>query len=342
MKTHNFLFEGDEESPDYMYSKSEDEKNLPLENDAEPIKKEKSQNLNLNNKRSSNIESQNKSISDENNEIEQNSNKNPPDVSEQIAKLKSMIDSRNQQFEAEFEELKRKHQAKLKSIKQNHITREQTKSNAYDLEYRNLIWTTTLRHLDRGCFTEDLRLLFQQAISNEQYRLEKELIKLKQKNDEEIQIMKDNLPKIQMKKQSKRSYINLDILDPIEMARIIYNNCFPDNDVDDFSDYEIQMIDRFIRKIQKCTMQLTSSQLRPRNKPLRQKPENIIDQRAERKQSPKNRMSPKHPKKDKYIACIETHQQACQNLEKSVKETDQFIKKLQEQDWFTDIFPHVD
>lgn len=342
MKPQNFLFEGDEESPDYLYSKSEDEKNAPAENDAVQITKTNNMKKRINKMEDNNIISYNKSISDENAEMEQNFPKIPSDISQQISELKSMIDARNLQFDREFNELKRKHQSKLKNIKQAHITREQTKSNAYDLEYRNVIWTTTLKHLNRGCFTEDLRTLFQQAISDEQYKLEKEIINLKQRNDEEIQNLKENLPKMRMKKKINRNYINMDIMDPIEMARIIYNNCFPDPNVDDFSEYELQMIDKLIRKIQRDTMILSNAQIPTPHKPLKQKSENVAYQKQEKKQIHKRKKSPKTQPKDEYIACIESHQEACQNLEKSVKKADQFIKNLQEKDWFNDMFPHVD
>ncbi|KAK8860932.1 hypothetical protein M9Y10_012624 [Tritrichomonas musculus] len=276
-------------------------------------------------------------------EIDQSLDQVPSDVSAQIAELKSMIDSRNQQFEAEFDELKRSHQAKLKMLKQSHITREQNKSNAFDLEYRNLIWTTTLKHLNRGCFTEDLRLLFQQAISDEQYRLEKEIIKLKQKNDEEIQNLRENLPKTQLRNRTKKTFVNLDIMDPVEMAQIIYNNCFPDPSVDNYYDYEIQMIDKMLRKIQRGSMLLSSFHLNSPKKPLKQKPENINYERREKQIVHKKRSpSPKPQQKDKYKLCIESHKEACQRLDKSVKETDKFIKNLQDKDWFNDIFPHVE
>lgn len=346
MKPQNFLFEGDEESPDSLYSKSEDEKNVQIENDVAPIANTNNIKKKINKTVDQNTITYNKSISDENAELEQNFNKIPSDITQQINELKSMIDARNQQFDAEFDELKRKHQAKLKNIKQNHMTREQAKSNAFDLEYRNIIWTTSLKHLNRGCFTEDLRLLFQQAISDEQYKLEKELIKLKQKNDEEIQNLKENLPKMNLKKKVNRNYINMDIMDPIEMARIIYNNCFSDPDVDDFSDYEVQMIDKLIRKIQRDTMILSNIHISTPHKPLRQKSENVMHEKQEKKQEKrqirKSSKSPKHQQKDKYISYIESHQEACQSLEKTVKKTDEFIRNLQGNDWFNDMFPHVD
>ena len=276
---------------------------------------------------------------------------NNADIQSQIDELRFLINSKNQQFEAEFDDLKRKNQEKLTIVKQNHIMREQSLSSSCDLEYRNAVWTTTLKHLNRGCFTEDLGPLFQKAISDEQYKLEKELIELKQKNEEELAQIKATMPKIQTIKQlPKKQRINLDILNPIEMAHIIYNKVISKSEIDDGDIIDGKNLNKIIRKLNKEStllsniknspsphQEMTTYEMKPKNKrpSYEMKPKRL-------RSPPKRKRSPRLTKNERCMACIESHQKACHDLQKSMKKTDKFLKELKENDWFNDMFPHVD
>ncbi|OHT14251.1 hypothetical protein TRFO_15407 [Tritrichomonas foetus] len=270
---------------------------------------------------------------------------NSMDIPSQIEEMKFLINSRNKKFEAEFEDLKRKHQEKLTILKQTHITREQSISSSYDLEYRNAVWTTTLQHLNRGCFTEDLGPLFQQTISDEQYKLEKEIIDLKKKNEEEINQIKMTLPKEQPRKQPMKRRINLDIMNPIEMAHIIYNKVLSENEIDGIDPNDGKNLNRILKKLHRETNKLASIHFDP-PQPTHRKQKRPKLQEIGNKQVPiinsKRKKSPILRENDRYISFIESHQKACNHLQKSVKDTDKFLKNLKDNDWFNDMFPHVE
>ena len=263
--------------------------------------------------------------------------KSQVNYAEQIEKLERMIDEKNRQFEAEFEDLKSRHSEKLAILKQNNLSKEQSLSNSLDLEYRNVIWTTTLHHLKRGCFSENLGLLFQQAINDEQFQLEKELIELKQKNEEEIDYYRSKMPTEKTRRRIRKKRVNDSSISPKAMASMINNKFLCDIDFDEY-DFEItKKIDILISKIQKETQYLTMCYTPPSPKQF-----NMPNPIPKMKITPRRSKSPKKDINDRLLKTLKQHKKACNHLQKSVKKTDKYIKDMQENDWFPNMFPHVE
>lgn len=260
------------------------------------------------------------------------------DYSEKIDQLRRLIDERNQQFETEFEDLKSKHSEKLAILKQNNLSHEQSLSSSFDLEYRNVIWTTTLHHLKRGCFSENIGLLFQQAVNDEQFQLEKELIELKQKNEEELAYYRSRMPDKRAKRIIRKRR-GMNILNPREMANFINNKFISENDIDDFDFNIVSKIDSLISKIQKETNYLTINDFNPSPKKIGF---SIQSPLLKVKKVPKRSKSPRMIQNEEHRKMLKKHQKACNHLQKSVKKTDKYIKEMQENDWFQDMFPHVE
>lgn len=258
------------------------------------------------------------------------------DYSDKIDQLRRMIEEENRQFENDFEDLKSKNSEKLAILKQNNLSKEQSLSSSYDLEYRNVIWTTTLHHLKRGCFSDNLGLLFQQAINDEQFQLEKELIELKQKNEEEIDYYRSKMP-ITGARKSRKKRININAMSPKEMARIIYDKFYTKLDIEDYDFNVMNKIDSLIRKVQNESQYLASNRFDLKHKPL-----NLEIPTPKIQKQYKRLKSPTMIQNEKNIRTLKKHQKACNNLQKTVKKTDKYIKEMQEKDWFQGIFPHVE
>lgn len=276
-----------------------------------------------------------------------------PDIISRIQQLKFEINSRKTKFEAEFDDLKRSNQGKFNTIKQNHITKEQTLSNSYDLEYRNLVWSISLKHLQRGCFTENLGPLFQQAINDEEYRLNNKIISLQQECQEDLENYKESLPKNPVKQiQFKRTIDNY-FMDPIEMAQFIYSKMYNIPNNNEINERETRRIDEIIEKLRQQINFLSTIQVTEKKTKL---PEPMIDYPRKQHQNPRAK------KQEKYRETIRSHEKACNQLQKSVnetgrylrriqdnamieneiKETDKFMDDLKQNKWFKDVFPHVD
>lgn len=263
------------------------------------------------------------------------------DYSEKIDRLRRLIDDKKQQFETDFEDLKSKHSEKLAILKQNNLSREQSLSSSFDLEYRNVIWATTLHHLKRGCFSENLGLLFQQAVNDEQFQLEKELIEMKQKNEEEIANFRSKMPTERIRRRIRKRRANINILSPREMATMINNNFLSTTDIDDV-DFDIaNKIEALISKVHKETQYLTLNQYDKKLDPF-PKSFDIQTPSPKVKKTPKRSKSPRMIQNEKHLQMLKKHKKACNDLQKSVKKTDRYIKEMQENDWFQGMFPHVE
>ncbi|OHT08305.1 hypothetical protein TRFO_04918 [Tritrichomonas foetus] len=296
--------------------------------------------------------SQSKKRKNNNNNEDDFENVSQIDYSSKIDQLRSLIEENGRNFDLEFENLKRKQDEKLAILKEKNMSREQTASNSYDMEYRNVIWTSTLKYLKRGCFTENLSPLFEQAISDEQYRLEKEIIELRQKYEDELAQYKATLPRMQARKVYRRKKANFDTMDPKEMAKIIYNQFFLDKILEDPDSEANRQIERLMNRIQKESDLLTSPKVVSRfmtskSSPVKRKRTQQSDYEYQvvppRIRPTPNRMkTPVMRENDRAIEMVGLHHKATENLQKSVKKTDKYLKKLHENEWFKGIFPHIE
>ena len=269
------------------------------------------------------------------------------DYTQKIEELKEMLEMEASQFEVDLEDLKRKHTEKLSYLKQTNIAKEQAASSAYDLEYRNVIWTTTLKHLNRGCFTENLSALFEEALSEEHYKLEKEIIELNQKNEDELAQYRASIPKLKATKsyRKKRRKPNFDSVSPKEMAKIIYNKFFMEQltESNDPESEANRQIEKMMRKLQKESAYLTSRHFEPRviheiehvPSPIYTYNNDNYPSRGMKAQSPFMKAN------KKAIDVLGEHREITKNLQKSVKVTDKYLKDLQDRQWFRGMFPHV-
>ena len=115
----------------------------------------------------------------------------------------------------DIEELKRVQNNHLTLIKQKNITKEQTIKNSLDLKYRNIIWDLTLQHFGKGFCVDDLTLYFQRKLDEEEFKLQKELIKLEEEFKKETNYNNNFKEK------------PLNNFKPYDIAKIIFNQIEP-------------------------------------------------------------------------------------------------------------------
>ena len=256
-----------------------------------------------------------------------------PDYTEAIDDIREQIDTKAVKFEREFEELKRRHAEQLSLLKHNNVTKEQAAANSYNIEYRNVVWSVTLRHLGKGVFTEDIGPLLEHSLSEQQFRLEKELVELQQTYDDEIAQMRAQLTGKSRKRRRVRR--TGQAMQPEQMARMIcdrLDELEPQEVEDDGNDV---ILNQLITMIKKETEELIDC--RDAFVKLR-KPRVIVHrvQEAEEEELPRRKPRQAEP------SFLARHKEASNKLVKSMAKADRFLRNLQKQEWFDDLFPHVE
>lgn len=266
-------------------------------------------------------------------------NKRSEDNSEKLEILRNQYDQRLQSMQIEFENMKRRHTEKLTSSKHNNITKEQAYSNGNDLEFRNMIWALTLHHFGKGSFAEDLDPLFQRSLSDEQYKLEKELLTLQQEYDDQI----SDMQRRQYYRKTKKRKITLP--DPRELAVKLYRNMKGN----DCSDVNNEFIDDLIRHVKKENNKIIDKDIPPRQAPVRNhhfnevqnrpikhryvEPEKFVPKQKRSIQPLTESIVKQHIKKAKNELQydLQYHIKERERLKKCLKQTDRFIGNLRKE-----------
>jgi hypothetical protein len=203
---------------------------------------------------------------------------------------------------------------------------EQLRTNAYNLEYRDLVWGITLKHTGSAMFPEDLESVLQHHLNEEQFRLEKELLALQQRYDDELGQARSAPADIERRPRVSR------VLDPKRMAFVIWQR-LQDFDDPEAANSSAAVIDGLIKIVRRERRRLESGRGAAVPSP--------------RKPSPKPRpvplplpMPPAESEPD--IGKIEDHIAARKKLKKSVAKADKFVRELQRQPWFEGMFPHME
>jgi hypothetical protein len=251
-----------------------------------------------------------------------------------------MIEEKNRNFERELEDLRRRHAEQLSLMKQNHVAQEQTAVNSYNLEYRNIVWDLTLKHLGKGLFTEDLGRMLQRNLSEEQFKCEKELLELQQSCDDEIVQMRASASPGNRKRRKKRPKRDpgMMTLNPTELARKVSEK-MRDFQADDMGEGpEGEALD-FLLQILRQERENLASYSRPgpiRRPGLSYHPTVSAQRKPRTTPFVIDRGEPMTPRTG-----LKKHVAARTKLKKSVAKVDRFIHDLQGKEWFGDLFPHV-
>lgn len=258
---------------------------------------------------------------------------------EKIDELRSQIETQANIYQNKLDEIKAKHEEQLTTLRLNNQSKEQSLLNENDLNYRNLLWTVTLKYLGRGCFTEDLEDLFQRSLSDKQYEFEKDLIELKQQNEEELTQFRLSLPAMESLKRKPKKKTSHLIFTPKEMAEIIYNKYFLQIQNADSSSSLDDRINNLIEKLHNESTFLSTIEF----KNLLVPPYFNIDY------SPKRKKSTILPQKSKYFEqnvrdrkIIQNHKETFKGFEKTMKSADKYIQRIQMKPVYGEMFPHFD
>lgn len=269
----------------------------------------------------------------EESESRDQSNRNNPDYTEAIDELQEQIDARAIKFEREFEELKRRHAEQLSLLKHSNVTREQATANSYDIEYRNVVWSVTLRHLGKGVFAEDIGPLFEHNLSEQQFKLEKELLELQQTYDDELAQMRAQMAGKGRRRRRVRRIPGTE-MQPQQLARMIcdrLDELEPREVEDDSNDVILSQLIKMIKKENEEILDRREAFIK------RQRPK-IRERKMYHPPPEPPRARPKNPEP----SFLASHKAASNKLVKSMAKADRFLKNLQKQEWFDDLFPHVE
>ena len=259
--------------------------------------------------------------------------KRKPDYTEAIDDIREQIDTKAVKFEREFEELKRRHAEQLSLLKHNNVTKEQAAANSYNIEYRNVVWSVTLRHLGKGVFTEDVGPLLEHSLSEQQFRFEKELVELQQTYDDEIAQMRAQLTGKTRKRRRVRRMGQA--MQPEQMARMIcdrLDELEPQEVEDDGNDVILNQLIKMIKKENEELIDRRDAFVK------RRKPRII----ARRVQEVEEEEPPRRKPRNAEPSFLARHKEASNKLVKSMAKADRFLRNLQKQEWFDDLFPHVE
>jgi hypothetical protein len=267
------------------------------------------------------------------------------DPQETLEEIRAVIEEKNLNFEHDLQDLRRRHTEQLSLLKQDHVAQEQAAANSYNLEFRNVIWDLTLKHLGRGMFTEDLGRMLQRNLSEEQFKCEKELLELQQSYDDEIAQMRANAPAIRKKKHRKRERMDPGMLtlNPHQMAEKISEKLkqFAVDEVGEGPEGEA--LDFLLQILKQERENIVGYRLSPTRRPLAIRSTPIAVKRKLPVEKPRvvpyveRVVDPMAPRTG-----LRKHVAARAKLKKSVAKADRFMHNLRGQEWFGDLFPHVE
>jgi hypothetical protein len=249
------------------------------------------------------------------------------DSEEALDDLRDRLADNYGRFQQDLEDLKHEHSEKLAMLKHNNLAKEQAQTNSYNTKYQNRVWSVTLKHIGCGMFTEDLEKVLQHQLSEEQFKFDKEIIRLQQQfEDELVQLRQDRPAHVRGRLRRRRRLVRT--IDPKQMASII---CQRIADADDTftGDSSTDFIDGLIMILRKQSRHL------PRRRPVSP---------PHRLPPPRQPPPPPPPRKEEAdgTAKLQKHIQARKKLEKTVVRADRFVQDLHEQRWFQEIFPHIE
>ena len=218
-------------------------------------------------------------------------------------------------FERALSNMKLKHMEKLSRLKMRNITEEQSLCRSNNLEYRNTIWEISLKYLGHGLFSEDLQSVFEQALNEEQFRLEKEYIELERRYEEE----RAHTFTRSIRADSSRHRVSKknvpEIIPPKELALIIFNRMQAANQENDLLDQKAG--GEANKDMAKC--------VRKGNRKVMHESTNYKNQVTERLQKQK-----KESPNKKIPSTLKRHVQARHRLQKYVAQTDRFVRQIKE------------
>lgn len=259
-----------------------------------------------------------------------------PDFQEAIDEIREQMDLKARKFEHELEDLKRQHAEQLSIIKQTNIAKEQSAANAYNLEYRNSIWSVTLKHLGKGVFTDEIAPLLEHNLGEEQFKLEKELLELQQRYDDELAQAKMN-PVVRKRRHHKRKSSSTVPISPQQLAQLIVDRIDqpPRKQVE--KDPNDVIVDKMIQVVRS-----ESEALIDRQQVINHRRAAVVPHRpiSQRKEQPKRTTHRRENPMDQ--SCIVENIDARKKMKKRLMDTDKFLRDLHKQEWFDDIFPHVE
>lgn len=252
------------------------------------------------------------------------------EVDEDSDKQKRQSSSNKQLTSREINEIKSMHTQKLFALKQQNLAKEQALASSNDLKYRDYLWDITCKYFNKGCFADNLEPHFEKKLSEEEYKLKKEIIALQEQQKEELRISKEN-----MKDAQTRNEPAVELLEPQALAQILYDSIY-DCDVFRESADINKLIDQILQKFENNIPSIGSSDFSessiPIQSPVRQPYKSPMLKVSPPK--PIQRNTPISAKRVRKDPALKRNIQERKKLKQSIEQTNKFLSDMKKQSWF--------